>query len=72
MTSNLLLQPYARKSKPTNDNYAVTLSQEFDLVKCANSVSESYRPDLTNFLSAHPNFADYHRQHIAGLTSENR
>lgn len=55
MTSNLLLQPYARKSKPTNDNYAVTLSQEFDLVKCANSVSESYRPDLTNFLSAHPN-----------------
>jgi 5-methylcytosine-specific restriction protein A len=51
---NLLLQPYARPSKTKNDNYLITIANKFDLLKAVNNSSSKTKPDLSEFLLAHP------------------
>jgi 5-methylcytosine-specific restriction endonuclease McrA len=51
---NLLLQPYARPSKTKNDNYLITITNKFDLLKAVNNSSSKTKPDLSEFLLAHP------------------
>jgi len=51
---NLLLQPYARPNKTINDNYLITIAKKFDLLKAVNNSSSKNKPDLSEFLLAHP------------------
>ena len=51
---NLLLQPYARPSKTINDNYLITIANKFDLLNAVNNSSSATKPDLSEFLLAHP------------------
>jgi 5-methylcytosine-specific restriction protein A len=51
---NLLLQPYARPSRPDQDNFIKTLSRPFDLQRAVNNAESESKPDLTQFLNSHP------------------
>ncbi len=52
---NLLLQPYARPNDANADNYLLTVSKEFDLLKTVSNSNSDTKPDLSEFLVAHPN-----------------
>ena len=51
---NLLLQPYSRPGRIEQDNFVRTLSKPFDLLRVVKTSNSGSRPDLTEFLKAHP------------------
>ena len=51
---NLLLQPYARPTNSIYDNYLITIAKKFDLLKAVNNSASKTKPDLSDFLVAHP------------------
>jgi len=51
---NLLLQPYARPRDKNDDNYLLTLAKNYDLRGTVQKSNSYEKPDLTNFLEAHP------------------
>ena len=51
---NLLLQPYARPSRQEADNYLKTLGKPFDLLKAITNSNSATKPELAEFLEAHP------------------
>lgn len=51
---NLLLQPYARPRDKNDDNYLLTLAKNYDLRSTVQKSNSIEKPDLTEFLEAHP------------------
>jgi 5-methylcytosine-specific restriction enzyme A len=51
---NLLLQPYARPSDQSQDNFLYTLARNFDLKSVVEKSRSVDRPNLEEFLESHP------------------